>query len=119
LAEVTEYTLAVLFSTILVGGSAVAYATFARFESTSEADASLSALVGLADEAALSGHASSTLLLPSSTLTCDGRIMSLTVGNATVSSALALPCDFVMRIPGGLHDVAFDYRGTGLLLEVS
>jgi hypothetical protein len=119
LAEITEYTLAVLVSTLLVGGSAVAYSAFARFEASSEVDASLSALVGLANDAVVNGHSSSTLLLPSSTLTCEHRVLTITSGNDTASSPIGGDCDFVMGISGGTHTISFDGRPSGLSLEVT
>jgi len=119
LAEITEYTLAVLVSTLLVGGSAVTYAAFARFESASEVDASLSALVGLANDAVVNGHSSSTLLLPTSTLTCAHGVLTLSSGNSTVSSPIGGACDFSVGLSGGVHTVTFESGQSGLILQVT
>ena len=119
MAEITEYTLAVLVSALMVGGSAVTYATFARFEQTSEVDASLSTLVGLADEAVVNGHSSSTLLLPTSTLTCTDGILTIVSGNTTASSPVGAQCDFETSIAGGMHTVSFDSRSSAVDLLVT
>jgi len=119
LVEITEYTLAVLVSTLLIGGSAVAYATFARLENSSEVDASLAALVGLANDAVANGHSSATLLLPTSTLSCSHGALTMLSGNDTVSSPIGGSCEFVASISGGVHTVGFDSRSSGLSFQVT
>ena len=108
-----------LVSTLLVGGSAVTYATFARFENASEVDATLAALVGLANDAVANGHSSSTLLLPSSTLTCSHGVLTVLSGNTTASSPIGTGCDFVVNISGGVHTVSFGIQSSGLDLKVT
>ena len=119
MVEITEYTLAVLVSTLLVGGSAVTYATFARLEYSSEVDASVAALVGLANDAVANGHSSATLLLPTSTLSCSHGTLTMLSGNNTVSSPIGGNCEFVASINGGVHTVSFDSQSWGLRLRVT
>jgi len=119
LVEITEYTLAVLVSTLLVGGSVATYTTFARLEYSSEADASLAALVGLANDAVANGHSSATLLLPTSTLTCSNGALTMLMGNNTVSSPIGGTCEFVASINGGVHTVSFDSQSSGLRFQVT
>ena len=119
MAEITEYTLAALVSTLLIGGSALTYSTFVKYEASSEAAASLAALVGLAYQALEQGYSNSTIFLPTSTVSCAGSVLSLAYANSTLSSTLPAECSFDLSIPGGEHTVAFFGRSSMLLLQVS
>lgn len=111
--------MAALVSTLLVGGSALVYATFARYESSLEAGASLGALVGLANQAVEKGTSSSTIFLPSSTVACAQSVITLAFGNSSISSPMPLDCDFAISVSAGAHTVTFDRQSSELYIEVS
>jgi hypothetical protein len=56
--------------------------------------------------------------LPSSTLACEGGVLSLSAGGASQSEAIPLACSFTVGVSAGSHLVAFRSDSSRLDLSV-
>jgi len=119
LAGITEYSLVVLVSTLFVGASVETYGTYAKFEGMAEFNASFSALVVLASQAAVNGSSRSTLLVPSLVVSCEGGSFSVRSNIYRQTQRLPVGCDFAIEVEKGIHAFEFSAISSNLSLEVS
>lgn len=119
MAELVEYSLVVIASTLFVTGSVAVYGSFTSFESGLSLHAAFGLVAGLASRAAESGSANATVALPASTVACQAGVLSMTVGNASLEERLPLTCGFVVGVPAGVHVLTFTDDSSQLTLSVT
>lgn len=119
MAEITEYSLVLLVSMLFVGASMAIYGAYTKFESASEVSASVAALVPLALQAAETGTASATILLPASTISCSDGLFAISTSGSVQNQRLPVDCNFSVVIPGGIHIVRFFSYASALSLVVT
>ena len=119
MAELVEYCLALMVSTLLVAGSVEEYGNYTSFESGLALRAEFDAISGLALKAAENGSASMTMSVPSSTVACHRGVITVSAGGASLEESLPVACAFTAGIPTGTHTFAFKDSSTVLLLAVT
>ena len=119
MAQIAEYSLVVLVSTLFVGASVATYDAYARFESASEAGASFSALLDLASQAIENGSARATILLPPSMISCNGGVFSVSSRGSVLNQTIPVDCNFTVEATSGFHTVRFYDVSSTLSLQVS
>ncbi|HYC26851.1 MAG TPA: hypothetical protein VEB67_02370 [Nitrososphaerales archaeon] len=117
MAQIVEYTLVVLVSTLFAGASLGAYVIYSKFESGVQLQAGSAELGGLAREAAGQGHSSGSLYLPQSTLACSGSTLVLYEGGSSATQAAGAPCSFSLGVSAGVH--TFEFHDTAGSLSAS
>jgi len=118
MAELIEYAVALMASTLLVGGSVVVYNSFMSYEAGLQLRGTFSVVAGVAENALLNGSAKSTVLLPESTIGCDGGTFYVSLGSGTISQTIAAGCDFQARVNPGAHLLSFSTSSGKLELAV-
>ncbi|HUH82342.1 MAG TPA: hypothetical protein VLX33_00515 [Nitrososphaerales archaeon] len=119
MVELVEYALVVMVSTLFVGGSVLVYGEFTTFESGISLRAAFDGVSALASKAIVNGSATATLPVPSSTITCQGQTLSMTVGGSSLDEVLPLGCSFAVSVPAGVHTLKFCNDSSRLDLSVS
>jgi hypothetical protein len=119
MAELVEYSLAVMVSFLFVAGSVATYASFSTFESGIQLRAAYGAVSALASQAIENGSARRTLSLPSSTISCHGGSLTLSSGPLTERQSMPAACDFVVNVSAGSHLLHFYEESSQLLLSVT
>ncbi len=119
MTEIIEYSLVIMVSTLFVGGSVVAYASFSSFESGLQLRATFTAVSGLAARALDNGSSEATLVLPDSTIMCVGNSLSVSSGTSTEGQTVAASCDFYFRVNAGSHVLHFTELSSRLVLSVT
>lgn len=119
MAELVEYTLAVMVSALFVAGSVAVYGNFSSFQSGLSLRAEFEAVSGLASKAVQNGSARASMSLPPSTIACRGGILSVAVAGASLNESLPLGCAFTVAVPGGVHTLSFTDGSSGLGLTVT
>jgi len=119
MAELVEYSLVVLVSTLFIAGSVVVYNSYSSFESDLELRATFAAVSSLASQAAENGSSMAELSMPATTIGCEGNSLIVTLGSKTLGQNLTTKCDFMLNIPSGVHKLLFKMGGTGLALSVT
>ena len=119
MAELLEYSLVVLVSTLFVSGSVATYNSFASFESHVQFGAEVSAVSNMVSVAIRNGTSRAELSLPGSTILCDSGNLTVASGSMTAALAVPLACHFSATLGPGLHVVTFTRLGTALALAVT
>lgn len=119
MAELVEYSLVVMASTMFVAGSVLVYGNYSSFQAGLSMRAELQAVSALATRAAQNGSAAATLSVSASTLSCQGGVLTVSVGRSSQSVTIAATCGFAVSISGGVHRLAFTCSASGLALAVS
>ncbi len=107
MAELLEYSIAVMVSTLFVVASVTVYSSFTSFEAGLQLRAAFQSLSGLASQALEDGSAKATISVPGSTLTCVGGTLELSTGGSTMTQKLPVGCDFSVGVPAGTRTFAF------------
>jgi hypothetical protein len=116
MAEILEYTIVVMVSTLFVAGSVLVYDDYSSFESGLSSQVTLDAVSVLASRAIVNGSAAAAMSLPPTTLSCRDSVLSLKVGSSTLNESIPLGCNFTVAVPEGTHTVEF--RTSASLLGV-
>jgi len=119
MAEILEYTLVFMVSTLFVSGSLATYNTFSSWASGLQFHEAFSVISGLATQALSNGSSRATISLPASTIQChDG---SLSLSSQSISSSQSFPtnCNFSFALEGGAHTLTFTEESAQLSLAVS
>jgi hypothetical protein len=119
MAEIFEYCLVVMASTLFVAGSVAAYGSFTAFASGLQFRVESSAIARLASDALAGGAASGTFTVPASTISCHGGVLTVSSGGMVDARPVPAGCDFAVSVQGGVHTFEFAYRSGGLSAEVS
>jgi hypothetical protein len=119
MAEVFEYALVALVSSIFVAGSVGAYGAFSSFENNLQLRTTFSSVSDLANSAALHGSSMATLNFPpSSNLACSGGSLSLTTDSSAMTGSIPLKCQFAIDLSPGKHEITFSKYGDTLVAVV-
>ena len=118
MVELIEYAVAFMVSTLLVGGSVVVYNSFISYEAGLQLRGTFSVVAGIAENALLNGSAKSTVILPESTIGCDGGTFYVSVGSGTISQTIVDGCDFQASVTPGAHLLSFSTSSGKLELAV-
>lgn len=118
MAELVEYTLVVMASTLFVAGSVLVYGGFSSFESGVSLHATFAAVSSLASKAMEDGTAKGVVTLPGATIACHGGLLSVKVGSSSQNEALPLSCDFEETFSGGAATLVFTDESSRLSLAV-
>ncbi len=118
MAEIFEYFLVVMASSLFVVGSVATYGSFATFESQLQFRADAASVSGLVFEAIRNGTSSAALSFPASTISCESGNLVLASGSQTSETTLPLGCDFRMSLSPGQHTIAFAATSSYLSLRV-
>ena len=119
MAELLEYCLVFMVSTLLVGGSVATYDTFSGFVTGLGFRAASSSIVGLASEAVAQGRAAAAFAVPASSVSCEGGVLTYASGGMTSQQSVGAECDFAVSVSGGTHTFGFSYGGRVLNLTVT
>lgn len=119
MAEILEYSLVVLVSTMFVAGSVLSFGAFGSFETGVSAKNEYSALSVLAQEAAGGGSSRAVLSLPRSVVSCQGGVMTVESGTYSQKGGIGSPCNFAVSVEAGSHVVVFAEGRAGLNLSVA
>jgi hypothetical protein len=118
MAELIEYSMVVLLSIALAGASLSAYGAFAKFETSTEAQASFSDMMSLALQALDNGSSRSAVPFPNSTISCAAGVLSISSGEVDLNRTIPAHCDFMTDVPAGVHEAEFTYNSSSLSLVV-
>ncbi len=119
MVELVEYALAVMASTLLISGSVAVYSSFTAYEEGLQLRGTFNAVAGVAGAAIENGSATSRLLLPDSTIGCQGGNLYVTLGSETISQNVAAACSFQTGVASGTHRVSFSEASGQLRMAVS
>ena len=119
MAELLEYTLAVLVSSLFIAGSVGTYAAFSTFESNMQLKATFASVNDLAYTASIHGNARADLNFPPSTLSCAGGRLSLSTSDSVQSGTVPYDCQFTLILASGTHSVDFSVLGSKLIASVT
>lgn len=119
MAELLEYALVVMVSTLFVAGSVAVYGGFSSFESGLSLRAAFDQVAALASKAIANGTSAATVPFPSSTITCQGGSLGVSLGGSTLSESVPLGCSFAVSVHGGVHTLKFRDDSSRLELSVS
>ncbi|HEV2226333.1 MAG TPA: hypothetical protein VGR56_05955 [Nitrososphaerales archaeon] len=119
MAEILEYTLVFMVSTLFVGGSIATYTTFSSWASGLQFHEAFSVISGLATQALSNGSSRATIDLPASTIQCHDGALALSSKSTSSSQSFPTNCDFSFSLEAGAHTLAFTERSTQLSLAVS
>ncbi len=119
MAEILEYCLVVLVSSLFLAGSVATYGSYSAFVSEAQFRAASSTVSALAMEAQDNGSSRSAVALPPSTISCSGGVLEFASGSRVAVQDLSVPCSFRVSVAGGTHELAFSRNGSSLELEVS
>lgn len=119
MAELVEYCLALMVSTLLVAGSVEVYGNYSSFESTLALRAEFDAVSGLALKAAQNGSAIMTMSFPASTVSCHRGVITVSAAGSSLDGSLPVACAFTAGIPTGTHTLSFRDNSTVLRLAVT
>lgn len=118
MVEVLEYCLVVMVSSLFVAGSVATYGSYSGFVSGVQFKAASSAVSALAMEAQVNGSSGSELTLPSSTIGCQGGVLTIASGSRVAVEDLHTTCSFRVVVSAGPHQVLFRSNGSALAMEV-
>ncbi len=118
MAELLEYSIAVMVSTLFVVASVVVYNSFTSFESGLQLRSAFQSLSGLVSQALEDGSAKATIAVPGSTMTCVGGTLELGTGASIMTQELPIGCDFSVGVPAGTHTFAFSVADGLLYVSV-
>ncbi|MDE1858414.1 MAG: hypothetical protein KGI26_05055 [Thaumarchaeota archaeon] len=119
MAELLEYCLVFLVSTLLVAGSVATYDSFSGFVTGLKFRLASTSIAGLASEAVAQGRAAAALAVPASSVSCQGGVLTYTSGGMTRQQSVGAACDFAVNVPGGTHTFGFSYGGRLLNMTVT
>lgn len=119
MAELVEYSMVVMVSTLFVAGSVLTYDSFSSFESGLQAKAAFASVSELASQALNEGESSGVVVLPRSTISCSGGTLTLDSGSFSVAQGVPCACSFDIEVTGGPHVVGFSKGPAGLSLSVT
>lgn len=118
MAELLEYALVVLTSTLVVGFSVVSYSGYASSVDSAARRAALSSYVALAFGAVEHGRSSASLTLEDASLSCDSGSLVFRSGALMGGATLPAGCHFSYPDVTGTHTLTFVYSSGVLGLEV-
>lgn len=119
MAEILEYCLVFLVSTLFVAGSVATYGSFSGFASGLQFRAASTSIARLANEAVSDGSATGSVSVPASTLRCEGGVLVISSGSMADQQGIRANCDFALEVAGGVHSFGFHFQGEELTLSVS
>jgi hypothetical protein len=117
MAEILEYTLVFMVSTLFVTGSVATYNSFSSWASELQFHEAFSAIVGLAAQALTNGTSRGTMNLPYSTIQCFGGSLTFETKSFSATQNFAAGCNFLVNLGTGTHTMAF--AGGSSLLSLS
>ena len=118
MAEVLEYALVVLVSSVLTVFSIGVYGGLASFMGPAREQADFASVVALANSAIEHGSSSSEIVFDHATIGCSSAAITLQSGGFRQSSAISADCSFPPEEVSGTVQLAFDYSGGVLTLQV-
>jgi hypothetical protein len=119
MAEIVEYCLVVMVSTLFVAGAVVAYSSFASFEAGIQLRAESASVSALVSQAAQNGSARASLSLPASVISCAPGALTIASSSGTVTLTPPTTCGFEVSLAGGLHTLRFSTNSSKLSLSVT
>ena len=119
MAEILEYCLVIMVSTLFVAGSVATYDAFSGSASALEFSLATSSISKLAADAIANGSATGAVAVPASTLRCEDGALSLTSGTLAGGVQLPAACDFTLAVQGGVRSFSFHYGGRMLTASVA
>lgn len=119
MAELVEYCLVFLVSSLFVAGSVATYDSFSGFTSGLEFRTASASISRLASDALASGSASGAFAVPSSTVSCEGGVLTFVSEGMALRQAVGATCDFSASLQGGVHAFGFSYDDSRLTMTVS
>ena len=118
MAEILEYALVVMVGSFFVAGSVAVYSGFSSAESGASVRAAYDEVYWLASRAVENGSAGAVLLLPPSTISCNGGVLTVGVGASAENGTVPAGCGFSVALDGGTHLLRFTDSASELDLEV-
>lgn len=119
MAELLEYTMAVLVSSLFIAGSVGTYGAFSTFQTNMQLKATFTSVSDLAYTASIHGTAQADLNFPPSTLSCAAGRLSLSTGTSVQSGTVPYDCQFSLALASGTHSVDFSVMGSNLVASVT
>ncbi len=119
MAEILEYTLVFLVSTLFVSGSVVTYNSFSSWASGLQFHEAFSVISSLASQAMSNGSSRTTINLPTSSIQCHGGSLTLSSKSSSLSQSFPTDCSFSFNLERGAHTLIFTQESTQLSLSVS
>lgn len=119
MVELIEYALALAVSSIFAGASVAVFNSYNGSSRVIDTGAALTSLMDLITEAEADGSSHSTLVFPSSVISCSSETLTVVSSGVNASNRIGLPCDFWMEIPAGIHDFTVTIGGAGLAIRVT
>jgi hypothetical protein len=118
LAEVLEYALVFLASTLVVSFSVGFYASYSSVVATAEDRAVFSSLVTVAMSSIEHGGSSVTISLSDATVACHGGVLSFTTRSYSAKASLPADCSFLDANITGTHTLTFSTSAGSVGMEV-
>lgn len=119
MAELVEYSLVVMVSTLFITGSVATYVSLSSFESGIQLRETFASVSGLALQAMENGSARAALTSPQSAIRCANGFLSVSMGDSTEGQSLPIGCDFGFQLSGGTHLLRFSEQASQLDLSVN
>ena len=118
MAEITEYSLIFLVSTLFVAGSVATFDSFMTYETQVGVRADFAAISALASHAVAAGASEGNVSTGVSSVSCEAGTLSFASGSLTMSSNLPVGCSFRLSLSSGVHTLRFSMEPSGLVLRV-
>jgi hypothetical protein len=119
MAEILEYSLVFMVSTLFVTGSVATYNSFSSWASELQFHEAFSAISGLANQALSNGTSRGTMNLPPSTVQCYGGSLTFQTKSFSATQNFPATCSFSVNLEAGVHILAFTGESTVLRLTVT
>jgi len=119
MAEILEYTLVFLVSTLFVTGSVATYNSFSSWASELQFHEAFKVITGLATQAMSNGSSLATMSLPTATIQCLDGSLTLSTKSSSASQSLPTGCSFSFNLEVGAHTLAFTEKSSQLSLSVT
>lgn len=118
MAELVEYALVILASTLVVGFSVANYASYSSSIESSAQRATFSSYVTLALGAVERGESSASLTMENASLSCDSGTLAFSSPTLSGDARLPVECHFGYAGLTGTRRLTFVYSGGVLDLEM-
>ncbi len=118
MAELFEYSLAIIASVLLSGASVQVYSSYTNTVTGLQFKSTFDSVLSLATQSLGNGSSRATIDFQASTLSCSGGVLSLTSASDHVSASVNNSCNFSYQIQPGLHTLVFAGNPSGLSLRV-
>ncbi len=118
MAELFEYSLAIIASVLLSGASVEVYSSYTDTVRGLQFKSTFNSVLGLATQSLDNGSSRATIDFQASTLSCSGGVLSLTSASESASASVNDSCSFSYQIVPGPHTLAFTGEPSGLTVRV-